>query len=378
MKGTITNNGVLSLNSTNPEGNPFRAWIFDQTRLNVNGQVTLQGSGVLELGDNVQNRVVGGQLVNAAGHTIRGGGSLGDATFNGGASPGTLALTNYGLIEATTPTRLDISLSSGINAGVMQARNGGTLLLSSGTIDNSGVGSSFAQINTLASNVGSFSILNGRDFTTQAALQNTGNINIGGSGSALNVNGAFTQTGGATTLTNGTLSASLINIQGGILNGNGAIVGNVEVGAGGTVSPGFSPGHIAVNGNFTLDAGGHLLLEVASATSFDHLTISGIGMFFGEIDIFFLDGFTPTTGEFFDFIATGASAQFGNGFSWQVLGLNSDFTFGTDFAGGFTLNTTGTLAPVPEPETYALMLAGLALLGFVARRRKQQFASSKR
>ncbi len=31
---------------------------------------------------------------------------------------------------------------------------------------------------------------------------------------------------------------------------------------------------------------------------------------------------------------------------------------------------SGTLAPVPEPETYALMLAGLGLLGTVARRRR--------
>lgn len=30
------------------------------------------------------------------------------------------------------------------------------------------------------------------------------------------------------------------------------------------------------------------------------------------------------------------------------------------------------LTPVPEPETYALMLAGLGVLGFAARRRKQQ------
>lgn len=38
------------------------------------------------------------------------------------------------------------------------------------------------------------------------------------------------------------------------------------------------------------------------------------------------------------------------------------------FAGTYQLNSQ--LAPVPEPETYALMLAGLAAVGFVARRRK--------
>ena len=31
-----------------------------------------------------------------------------------------------------------------------------------------------------------------------------------------------------------------------------------------------------------------------------------------------------------------------------------------------------SLSAVPEPETYAMMLAGLGLLGFAARRRKQK------
>lgn len=36
-----------------------------------------------------------------------------------------------------------------------------------------------------------------------------------------------------------------------------------------------------------------------------------------------------------------------------------------------TLSTAPSIAPVPEPETYALMLAGLGLLGIAGRRRKQ-------
>jgi hypothetical protein len=38
------------------------------------------------------------------------------------------------------------------------------------------------------------------------------------------------------------------------------------------------------------------------------------------------------------------------------------------FAGLYTI--TSTLAPVPEPETYAMLLAGLGAVGFMARRRK--------
>lgn len=45
-----------------------------------------------------------------------------------------------------------------------------------------------------------------------------------------------------------------------------------------------------------------------------------------------------------------------------------------------SFNMTGTsrsnyrayAAPVPEPETYAMLIAGLGLVGFMARRRKQQ------
>lgn len=40
-------------------------------------------------------------------------------------------------------------------------------------------------------------------------------------------------------------------------------------------------------------------------------------------------------------------------------------------ATGFSQISTLTISPVPEPETYAMLLAGLGLLGFAARRRQQ-------
>ena len=43
----------------------------------------------------------------------------------------------------------------------------------------------------------------------------------------------------------------------------------------------------------------------------------------------------------------------------------------TDIA-NFSLNLTSIASPIPEPETYAMLLAGLALLGFATRRRERR------
>lgn len=48
-------------------------------------------------------------------------------------------------------------------------------------------------------------------------------------------------------------------------------------------------------------------------------------------------------------------------------GQQAQFKIGN---GSFTtFSTSDTLAPVPEPETFAMLLAGLGLVGFAARRK---------
>ena len=62
--------------------------------------------------------------------------------------------------------------------------------------------------------------------------------------------------------------------------------------------------------------------------------------------------------------------NFGNGGQFKIV--MDDISFD---ANGQTVDQNYRIemvtAPIPEPETYALMLAGLGLVGFMARRRKQ-------
>lgn len=60
----------------------------------------------------------------------------------------------------------------------------------------------------------------------------------------------------------------------------------------------------------------------------------------------------------------------GNGLL-QFTGSYTDIAFTTPNSESYYGFTVGAIATVvPEPETYAMLLAGLGLMGFIARRRK--------
>ena len=82
------------------------------------------------------------------------------------------------------------------------------------------------------------------------------------------------------------------------------------------------------------------------------------------------------------FTASPAPLDLNDNMSWIIDFTGTDLTFASPhlkvlFSGGDVGNGHGDLLSqnitpaIPEPETYAMMLAGLGLLGFVARRRRQ-------
>ena len=151
----------------------------------------------------------------------------------------------------------------------------------------------------------------------------------------------------------------------GTLAGSGTIKGNV-IGAGGTISPGHSPGTLNITGDVTLSKDTVLMLQIAgtSAGQFDVLNVSGaLDLNNAKLDLVFLNGYAPTAGHLVNLTmfqsTSGITGTLGGvDVSGLPSGLGASVNFDSLSSGTITFSTH----PVPEPASLAMMLGGGALL----------------
>jgi hypothetical protein len=319
IRGPLTNNGEFSL--AGMSGAPSTLSFRDATSFSGSGTISLESANSRLTGAN--------QIIQANGHTIRGGGTINPAAFS-----------NNGLVLADkSSVPLFINSVGNGTTGVLRAINGATMALTTNT-----------------NNQGTIEVGNGSTFSVATASSfNSGSVRLGFNGG----------TGTAT------FSGGLTATQGGTISGNGTINGNLA--NSGVIAPGLSAGRIDVNGNLSLTNTSNVTFEIggtALGTSYDHMFVSSAITLGGQLAVTLINAFLPSSSDVFTIMdGSSLSGAFSNVPSGQRITT-------TDGSGSFLVTTGGisstvelTNFQVPEPSAYPLLLtAGGGLLALRRRR----------
>ncbi|WP_292927205.1 FxDxF family PEP-CTERM protein [Nitrosomonas sp.] len=166
-------------------------------------------------------------------------------------------------------------------------------------------------------------------------------------------------------INNGSFSQASFMFNQGHVSGSGNFTGEATLGSGATVSPG---GPLTFNGDFHSSGTLNIGISGTEPGQYAVLVINGNADFTGgNVSINFSNDFFPSVGDHWNFLVADGITGFDSlnlSFAGVVGKFKGDLT--SDSLGGHLLITSA----VPEPGTYAMLLAGLGLLGFVAHRRK--------
>ncbi len=170
-------------------------------------------------------------------------------------------------------------------------------------------------------------------------------------------------------LKNSVLGAALFTgVVFGVNASAGQVWNNFHLNSGGSWVANFGANDLSGPGSFSNDFPFFLPSQVAHGGSsvisdFDqsfNVTISDFSLWDATKNTLIASGPTGGPVSFFNFGSINP-ADAGDTFKLHVAGIATQS--GAGYAGNLTIS------PVPEPETYAMLLAGLGLIGFSVRRR---------
>lgn len=385
--------------------------------LSVTNQATVSGI-VMNIGraaGGVGTLTVDNSTLNLSGQQATGTLSGAALSIGNRRGSGMASITNGSVVNITNAGANGVSLNIGgtpvnpLGSGALNVSNSTINLVAAAgqalvRVGHDGSGTANLTTSTLNAGNGSV-IIAGQPGSTgtltlgAGSVVDTGYVGVGSTPSASP--GVTQNPGGAghLILNNSTINTTTFEIGAlGMLSGDGGVIhalGDVIVG--GTISPGNSPGRIAINCNIITLPGSRLILDVlgvGDGYSIDQLVI-GSGSTFDlsklQIVINFLGNTDPTAfaaSGGFDldrFLRSGVgtgdldlSTAFVGDQTWATV-VDASHISAVSSAYNVTqlnLNADGsfdvTAAPIPEPSTWGLMLGGMVLVGCVRARTRQR------
>ena len=326
----------------------------------------------------------------ATGGNVLSIGNDGSSTTFSGAITGAGDLAKTGIGTLTLTGTNDYTGNTLINAGVLaidsDARlgNGGSLAFGGGTLQTT---AGFTTSRAVTINTGGGTIdTNGNNVVLSGSISGRlmasrkpelGKLII----SSLANSGytALTTVRAGSLEISGSISGSDVDVQdGATLAGTGTTDG-VTAESGGTIAPGITGAGLLSTGDFDLNSGAHLAIELggtAAGTQYHRVQVTGGLTLAGDLQGSLINGYSPVPGDLFFIILNDGSDAVTGTFNGLAQGGMLDFggqTFQVSYAGNvgtqsFTGGNDVALVVVPEPSTWTMLFGGFGLLVALQRR----------